>query len=268
MNQFLRSHRVLAVKKEFVPDGENSFWTFCIDSPESSARVGAAAGRGPKVDYRGVSGPEELEVFSRLRDWPKGVAELEGVPVYAVLTNEQQAQMVRKRANTQAGLKAIEGIGEARVAKYGDAVLEMVAPRLEPGDPGRQLEPQRQELPGHEPQQQLAGQQEQQHRVPVRPPPAQSRVAGLTRLPCCSAMVRWRRQTAVRRPVSVVARDGGSEHSGRVRLFARATSYDDSNDETVVEVLGAGVARERAAPPVAGRQSFGGVQRDHGGHAD
>ena len=27
MNRFLRSHRVLAVKKEFIVDGENSFWT-------------------------------------------------------------------------------------------------------------------------------------------------------------------------------------------------------------------------------------------------
>ena len=26
MNAFLRAHRVLAVKKEFVADGENSFW--------------------------------------------------------------------------------------------------------------------------------------------------------------------------------------------------------------------------------------------------
>jgi hypothetical protein len=26
MNGFLRAHRVLAVKKEFVADGENSFW--------------------------------------------------------------------------------------------------------------------------------------------------------------------------------------------------------------------------------------------------
>jgi hypothetical protein len=31
MNAFLRGHRVLAVKKEFVPDGENSFWTFCVE---------------------------------------------------------------------------------------------------------------------------------------------------------------------------------------------------------------------------------------------
>jgi hypothetical protein len=28
MNAFLRSHRVLAVRKGFVADGENSFWRF------------------------------------------------------------------------------------------------------------------------------------------------------------------------------------------------------------------------------------------------
>ena len=58
---------------------------------------------------------------------------------------------------------------------YRQHVLErfgVVAKGLEPGDPGRQLEQQRQELPGHEPQQQLAGQQEQQYRVPVRPSPS------------------------------------------------------------------------------------------------
>ena len=36
MNAFLRSHRVLAVKKEFVGDGENSFWTFCVEYLESA----------------------------------------------------------------------------------------------------------------------------------------------------------------------------------------------------------------------------------------
>ena len=31
MNAFLRGHRVLAVKKEFVADGENLFWRFCVE---------------------------------------------------------------------------------------------------------------------------------------------------------------------------------------------------------------------------------------------
>jgi hypothetical protein len=37
------------------------------------------------VDYKEVLKPEEFEVFSRLRDWRRSVAEKEGVPVYAVL---------------------------------------------------------------------------------------------------------------------------------------------------------------------------------------
>ena len=129
MNGFLRGHRVLAVKKEFVPDGENSFWTFCVEYLDGTAAVpgGASAGaRVPKVDYKLVLKPEEFAVFSRLRDWRKAVAEKEGVPVYVVLTNEQLAQMVQKKTDSKAGLKEIEGVGDARVEKYGDALLQLL----------------------------------------------------------------------------------------------------------------------------------------------
>src|ERR1017187_3225305 len=91
MNSFLRAHRVLAVKKEFVADGENSFWTFCVEYLDSAAGAASWPGKGPKVDYKEVLKPEEFEVFSRLREWRKAAAEKEGVPVYTVLTNEQLA---------------------------------------------------------------------------------------------------------------------------------------------------------------------------------
>jgi len=136
MNGFLRGHRVLAVKKEFVPDGENSFWSFCVeylDGPTAGTGAAPLSGRLPKVDYKEVLKPEEFEVFSRLRDWRKRVAEQEGVPVYVVFTNEQLAEMVRKRAGTNAALKEIEGVGEARVEKYGAAVLERLAFNPVPG---------------------------------------------------------------------------------------------------------------------------------------
>ena len=52
MNAFLRGHRVLAVKKEFVPDGENSFWTFCVEHLEGAAAPGGLPGRGPSRKLR------------------------------------------------------------------------------------------------------------------------------------------------------------------------------------------------------------------------
>ena len=134
MNSFLRSHRVLAVKKEFVSDGENSFWTFCVEYLESApAGIAPPGNKLPKVDYKEVLKPEEFEVFSRLREWRKGVAEQEGVPVYVVFTNEQLAAMVKHRTNTKAGLKEIEGVGDSRVEKYGAAVLERMVFNPVPG---------------------------------------------------------------------------------------------------------------------------------------
>ena len=128
MNACLRGHRVLAVQKEFVAEGENSFWSFCVEYLDGiGADALAAGGRPPKVDYKEVLKPEEFEVFSRLRDWRRAVAEKEGVPVYTIFTNEQLAQMVQKKVNSKAALKEIEGVGDARVEKYGDALVQMMS---------------------------------------------------------------------------------------------------------------------------------------------
>ena len=50
--------------------------------------------------------------------------------------------------------------------------FEMAARRLEPRESGRQLEQQRDQLPGGEPQQQQPDEPEQQHRIPFRPAPS------------------------------------------------------------------------------------------------
>lgn len=127
MNRFLRGHRVLTVRKEFVVAAEDSFWTFCVEYLDVAVAVsGIGESKGPKVDYKNVLKPEEFDVFLRLREWRKRVAEKEGVPVYVVFSNEQLAAMVRGRMTTKAALKGVEGVGDARVEKYGDAVLELL----------------------------------------------------------------------------------------------------------------------------------------------
>ena len=125
----------MTVKKEFVADGENSFWTFCVEYLESApgGTGGTSLSGRPKVDYKELLKPGEFEVFSRLREWRKAAAEKEGVPVYTILTNEQLAQMVQKKVSSKAGLKEIEGVGEARVEKYGEGVLRVLVFNPVPG---------------------------------------------------------------------------------------------------------------------------------------
>lgn len=65
----------------------------------------------------------DFVVFAKLRALRKALAEKEGVPAYALFTNEQLAEMVQRRARTLTELREIDGVGEARVEKYGKDFL-------------------------------------------------------------------------------------------------------------------------------------------------
>lgn len=84
------------------------------------------AKRPGKLYYREVLNEADFALFARLRALRKDLAEAEGVPAYALFTNEQLAAMVQSGARSPASLLAIDGIGEARVAKYGERFLEVL----------------------------------------------------------------------------------------------------------------------------------------------
>jgi superfamily II DNA helicase RecQ len=127
LNAFLRQHRVLAVDRRWVDAGADSFWAVCVDYLETGgpAKVGPSGARG-KVDYKEVLKPDEFAVFARLREWRKAVSQREAVPVYTVFTNEQLADLVRDRVTTKAALGRVEGVGDARVERYGAGVLAVL----------------------------------------------------------------------------------------------------------------------------------------------
>jgi superfamily II DNA helicase RecQ len=125
-NRFLGEHRVLAVDRRFVENGENSFWSLAVEYLQGRQEPPAGKPAKGRVDYRDVLSPEEFALFSRLRDLRKRLAEEEAVPLYAVLTNEQLAAIARARPENRAGLVAIDGIGEGRADKYGDRLLAAV----------------------------------------------------------------------------------------------------------------------------------------------
>lgn len=135
-NRFVASHRVARVEKELIPDGAASFWSVCvtwIDGEAGTGPVSSPLRRGKDIDYRETLPPAEFAVFDRLRQWRKQTAEVEAVKVYNVFTNEQLAAIVQQRVTTTAALGRIEGVGEGRVTRYGEAVLAVmreVAPSL------------------------------------------------------------------------------------------------------------------------------------------
>jgi superfamily II DNA helicase RecQ len=123
LNAFLRAHRIVRVTRQWCEAGKESTWAFCVEYVEGAGSPNAVTA---KVDYKEVLPPEQFEVFARLRALRKTLSEREGQPVFAIFTNAQLAEIVQRGCQTLEDLKAIAGIGEARVAKYGAEVLAVL----------------------------------------------------------------------------------------------------------------------------------------------
>jgi len=126
MNRFLRCHRVLSVDKTFHSGGDNPCWTFCVEYLDAGGTSASAPKATVKVDYKEVLSEAEFALYARLRELRKAMAEKEAVPAYAIFTNEQLAKMVTAKMTTATALESIDGVGPARVAKYGDHFLPLL----------------------------------------------------------------------------------------------------------------------------------------------
>jgi superfamily II DNA helicase RecQ len=128
LNRFLAGHRILAIDRQFVSNGPNSAWSICVSFDDGliGSPIRASIGKRGKVDFKDVLGEAEFAVFARLRALRKERADAEGVPAYALFTNEQLAEMVQRRVTSTVALREIPGVGEARVEKYGAAFLQIL----------------------------------------------------------------------------------------------------------------------------------------------
>jgi superfamily II DNA helicase RecQ len=132
LNRFVAAHRIASVERRFVDAGAESYWAVCLTVASGPGplpdRLTASRGRGAgKVDYREVLSTADFAVYARLRALRKEHAARDGVPVYAVFTNEQLAAIVRERVDTLEALGRIDGVGPARIERYGAAFLEALA---------------------------------------------------------------------------------------------------------------------------------------------
>jgi superfamily II DNA helicase RecQ len=133
LNSFLAGNPASSVEKHFVNNGSESGWAVSVMVLRTVAGGGAssAAAAAPadsaRIDYRELLSPEDFEIFSQLRVWRKERGASEGIPIYAVGTNEQLAAIAQRRPQTRQDLEAIEGLGKTRVKRYADEVLQLVA---------------------------------------------------------------------------------------------------------------------------------------------
>jgi superfamily II DNA helicase RecQ len=130
LNGFLTRHRAVQVEKHFQSSPIQPGWAVCIQyvsGPEAGSGRTGSPGRPEKVDYRVVLDPPTFQIYAALRTWRKAASAAVGVPLYAVASNEQFAEIARRRVQTQAELETIEGFGSSRMKQYADEVLAICA---------------------------------------------------------------------------------------------------------------------------------------------
>ena len=126
LNRFLRGRRIIQTRKELVVTDGASHWAILVeylDSPEKG--VGEQQIKG-KVDYKEILNAADFALFSKLRETRKKLAEENGLPVYAVCTNEQLAEIAKRKPKNLTECMQIEGIGQGKADKFVPALLECI----------------------------------------------------------------------------------------------------------------------------------------------
>jgi len=125
LNRFLRGHRIIQTRKELVAADGASHWAILVEYLDSPEKSGGEQIKG-KVDYKEVLNAADFALFSKLREVRKKLAEENGLPVYAVCTNEQLAEIAKRRPKNLTECMQIEGIGQGKADKFVPALLECI----------------------------------------------------------------------------------------------------------------------------------------------
>jgi ATP-dependent DNA helicase RecQ len=70
---------------------------------------------------------EAAPLFERLRAWRGAVAKEQGVPAYVIFHDATLRQIATQRPTSLGDLGTVSGVGENKLAKYGEGVLEVLA---------------------------------------------------------------------------------------------------------------------------------------------
>jgi ATP-dependent DNA helicase RecQ len=118
---------------------------FRRDAPRPAPSPEARGGRGPKAGAGGAArgksagpraesaGPaaelsaEAAALFERLRAWRAAVAKEQGMPAYVIFHDATLRQIAATPPSTLPGLGLINGVGETKLARYGQQILDVLA---------------------------------------------------------------------------------------------------------------------------------------------
>ncbi|VVD61413.1 ATP-dependent DNA helicase RecQ [Pandoraea capi] len=88
---------------------------------------------GKKSRFAGYASSQAIEldvadqqVFEKLRAWRQDMAKTQAVPAYVILHDRTLRELAQRRPRHRDGLVDITGLGEAKIERYGEALVELL----------------------------------------------------------------------------------------------------------------------------------------------
>jgi ATP-dependent DNA helicase RecQ len=116
--EVLRGQRVVTLRRD-MPQPRGAA------RPSSRSSSASAAAGTAKLAASDLS-PAQEAVFEKLRTWRGATAKEQGVPAYVVFHDATLRSIAVAAPSSLAELAAISGVGESKLAKYGESILELL----------------------------------------------------------------------------------------------------------------------------------------------
>ena len=116
MNRFLKGNKILEVQNHLISNDNGAYWCFCVRFIERTSS--AASFNKTRVDYKQVLDDATFQKFSKLREIRKKVAADEGVPAFALFTDEELAGLAKLDSITEKSMLSVKGIGDKKIARF------------------------------------------------------------------------------------------------------------------------------------------------------
>lgn len=106
------------------------------DLPNDARR----APQDARKDWRSELDSDGKKIYDELRLWRGRKAKREGMPPYLILNNRELAELAMRRPISITKLREINGIGEAKSARWGEEILSLLS-KLAAALSGAQMPP-------------------------------------------------------------------------------------------------------------------------------
>lgn len=138
LREFIKDKEILSIRDHFFIKNEMPYLALVVKynmlHPAIVNTRDDSQGKQQKRDdsWRELLKESDMPLFNSLRDWRNELGKKEGLPPYIMFTNKQIALIAKERPQNGTKLGEIEGIGKAKVEKYGKEILAIISTKVEP----------------------------------------------------------------------------------------------------------------------------------------